>query len=104
MNSINNYKKTGDDKDILISSLQKKMSDYQLNNAKTIKEAKILFPEINSISIAQYTITEKSKNNKTIPVILYKSKKELASSSKEKLKDWLEQRLEKDSIEIYRKQ
>jgi uncharacterized hydrophobic protein (TIGR00271 family) len=104
MNSLNNYKKTGDDKDILISSLQKKMSDYQLNNVKTIKEAKILFPEINSISIAQYTITEKSKNNKTIPVILYKSKKELASSSKEKLKDWLEQRLEKDSIEIYRKQ
>jgi uncharacterized hydrophobic protein (TIGR00271 family) len=104
LNSINNYKKTGDDKDILISSLQKKMADYQSNNTKTIKEAKILFPEINSISIAQYTITEKSKNNKTIPVILYQSKKELPSESKEKLMIWLEQRLEKDSIEIYRKQ
>ena len=104
MNSINNYKKTGDDKDILISSLQNKISDYQLNNAKTIKEAQILFPEITAISIAQYTITEKSKNNKTIPVILYKSKKALSSASKEKLTIWLEQRLEKDSIEIYRKQ
>lgn len=104
LNSINNYKKTGDDKDILISSLQKKMADYQLNNAKTIKEAKILFPEINSITIAQYTITEQSKNNKTIPVILYQSNKELAASSKERLTIWLEQRLEKDSIEIYRKQ
>lgn len=104
LNSINNYKKTGDDKDILISTLQKKISDYQLNNANTIKEAKILFPEINSISIAQYTITEKSKNNKTIPVILYQSKKVLSSTSKEKLKIWLEVRLEKDSIEIYRKQ
>jgi uncharacterized hydrophobic protein (TIGR00271 family) len=104
LNSINNYKKRGDDKDMLISGLQKKITDYQLNNAKTIKEAEILFPEINSISIAQYTITGKSKNNKTIPVILYQSKNALPSESKEKLKNWLEQRLEKDSIEIYRKQ
>lgn len=103
LNSLNNYKKTGDDKDILISSLQNKIADYQLNNANTIKEAKILFPEINSITIAQYTITGKSKNNKTIPVILYKSEKDLVPASKEKLQIWLEQRLEKDSIEIYRR-
>lgn len=104
LNSLNNYKKNGDDKDILIRSLQNKIADYQLNNAKTIREAEILFPEINAISIAQYTMTDKAKNNKTIPVILYKSHKELPSASKEKLMIWLEQRLETDSIEIYRKQ
>lgn len=104
LNSLNNYKKNGDDKDILIRSLQNKIADYQLNNAKTIREAEILFPEINTISIAQYTMTDKAKNNKTIPVILYKSHKELPSASKEKLMIWLEQRLETDSIEIYRKQ
>lgn len=104
INSLNNYKKTGAIKDILINDLQNKSADYQINNAKTIKETKILFPEINAIWIAQYTITEKSKNNKTIPVILYESKKALPSPSKKKLTLWLEQRLEKDSIEIYRKQ
>ena len=104
LNSLNNYKKTGDDKDIIIRSFQNKIADYQLNNAKTIREAEILFPEINAISIAQYTMTDKAKNNKTIPVILYKSHKELPSASKEKLMIWLEQRLETDSIEIYRKQ
>jgi hypothetical protein len=104
LNSLNNYKKTGDDKDIIIRSFQNKIADYQLNNAKTIREAEILFPEINAISIAQYTMTDKAKNNKTIPVILYKSHKELPTASKEKLMIWLEQRLETDSIEIYRKQ
>lgn len=104
LNSLNNYKKTGDDKDIIISSLQNKITNYQLDNNKTTTEAKILFPEISSIFITQYTITEKSKSNKTIPVILYESKKALPSASKEKLIIWLEQRLEKDSIEIYRKQ
>ena len=104
LNSLNNYKKTGDDKDIVISSLQSKITNYQIDNNKTIIEAKILFPEIISIFVTQYTITEKSKSNKTIPVILYESKKELPSASKEKLIIWLEQRLEKDSIEIYRKQ
>ena len=104
LNSLNNYKKTGDDKDIIISSLQNKITDYQKDNNKTITEAKILFPEISSIFITQYSITEKLKKNKIVPVILYESKKVLPSASKEKLIIWLEQRLEKDSIEVYRKQ
>jgi uncharacterized hydrophobic protein (TIGR00271 family) len=103
LNSMN-YKNQGNDKNIIISNLQKEMAIEQSNNDKTILEAKILFPEINSILISHYTITKKSKNNKKIPVILYQTKKDLPSKTKEKLKIWLKQRLEKDSIEIYRRQ
>lgn len=104
LNSIHKYKKTIEDKDLLIGDLKKKISDFQSNNSKMIREIEILFPEIHAVSIAQYTSAEKSKNTKTIPVILYQSKNELQPESKEKLINWLEQRLEKDSIEIYRKQ
>jgi uncharacterized hydrophobic protein (TIGR00271 family) len=99
LNTLNNHKKTGDDKDALILNLQKKISDYQANNSKVSKEAEILFPEINPIAITQYTSKEKA-----IPVLLYKSKTELNLDSKRKLIIWLKQRLEKDSVEVYRQQ
>jgi uncharacterized hydrophobic protein (TIGR00271 family) len=99
LNTINNHKKSGDDKDELIQRLQKKITDFQINNAKVSKEAVILFPEIIPIAITQYT-----SKDKTIPVLLYKSKTELNLDSKKKLMIWLEQRLEKDSVEIYRQQ
>lgn len=97
LNTINNHKKSGANKDELIKALQKKITDFQANSTKVSKEAEILFPEINPIAITQYTSKEK-----TIPVLLYKSKVELNLDSKRKLMVWLKQRLEKDSVEVYR--
>jgi uncharacterized hydrophobic protein (TIGR00271 family) len=99
LNTIGNYKKTGDDKDELIQSLQKKITDFQVNNIKVSNEAIILFPEIKPIALTQYT-----SKDKTIPVLLYKSKTDLNLDSKKKLVVWLKQRLEKDSVEVYRQQ
>jgi uncharacterized hydrophobic protein (TIGR00271 family) len=97
LNTINSHKKSGADKDELISNLQKKISNYQANNKKVSNEVSILFPEIKPIAITQY-----ASKNKTIPVLLYKSKTELKLDSKKKLTRWLKQRLEKDSVEVYR--
>jgi uncharacterized hydrophobic protein (TIGR00271 family) len=97
LNTINSHKKSGADKDELISNLQKKISNYQANNTKVSNEVSILFPEIKPIAITQY-----ASKNKTIPVLLYKSKTELKLDSKKKLTRWLKQRLEKDSVEVYR--
>jgi uncharacterized hydrophobic protein (TIGR00271 family) len=100
LNTINNHKKTSEDKDALIQRLQKRITDYQSNNVKVSKEAKILFPDIHPVAITQYA----SKDNKTIPVLLYQSKTPLNTESKNKLTIWLKQRLEKDSVEVYRQQ
>nr|WP_315158275.1 DUF389 domain-containing protein [uncultured Flavobacterium sp.] len=97
LNTINSHKKSGIDKDELIRNLQQKISNYQTNNTIVSKEATILFPEIKPIAITQYT-----SKDKIIPVFLYKSKTELKLDSKRKLMSWLKQRLEKDSIEVYR--
>ena len=97
LNTINSHKKSGIDKDELIRNLQQKISNYQTNNTMVSKEVTILFPEIKPIAITQYT-----SKDKTIPVFLYKSKTELKLDSKRKLMSWLKQRLEKDSIEVYR--
>ena len=60
---------------------------------------KILFPEIENVSIANHSYTD-SLNNKNIVVVLYTSKKELPNSSK--LAPWLEKRLSKENVQIYR--
>ncbi|MDR6846233.1 DUF389 domain-containing protein [Flavobacterium granuli] len=99
LNTINSHKKSGADKDELINNLQKTISNYQANNTKVSNEVAILFPEIRPIAITQY-----ASKNKTIPVLLYKSKTELKLDSKRKLMSWLKQRLEKDSVEVYRQQ
>lgn len=97
LNTIGDYKKSGADKDQLIEDLQKKISNYQANNTKVSREVSILFPEIKPIAITQY-----ASKDKTIAVLLYKSKTELNLNSKRKLMGWLKQRLEKDSVEVYR--
>jgi uncharacterized hydrophobic protein (TIGR00271 family) len=97
LNTIYDHKKSGDDKDNLIFNLQKKINDFQVNNTKVNSEVTILFPEINPIALTQYV-----SKDKTIPVLLYKSKTELDLDSKKKLVIWLKQRLEKDSVELYR--
>lgn len=99
LNTINNHQKTGAEKDELIQKLQKKIIEYQSGNTKISKETGILFPEITPIVISQYT-----SNAKIIPILLYKSKTDLDLESKKKLVIWLKQRLEKDSVEIYRQQ
>lgn len=99
LNTINDHKKSREDKDVLILNLQKKINDFQVNNTNVSKEAVILFPKIKPIAITQYT-----SKDKTIPVLLYKSETELNLDSKKKLVVWLKQRLEKDSVEVYRNQ
>lgn len=99
LNTINSHKKSGADKDELINNLQKTISNYQANNTKVSKEVAILFPEVKPIAITQY-----ASKDKTIPVLLYKSKTELKLDSKIILMNWLKKRLEKDSVEVYRQQ
>lgn len=99
LNTINNDKKSEAEKDELIQRLQKKIIENQENNTKIGEEVKILFPEITPVTVSQYT-----NKNKIIPVLLYKSDANLSSESKNKLVVWLKQRLEKDTVEVYKQQ
>lgn len=99
LNTINNEKKTGAEKDELIQRLQKKIIDDQLDNTKVRKEIKIIFPEIEPITVSQYTNKEK-----IIPILLYKTNSNLSLNTKNKLVTWLKQRLEKDTVEVYQQQ
>lgn len=101
-NKINNNQNLVDQKDLIINDLRNQLSQYQFNNNKISSEAKILFPTITSLTIGNYTTETNSNKSKIIPLILFQSKKGIDFETEKKLKMWLKERLERDSIEVYR--
>ena len=87
-----------------IDNLKNEILSSQYDNTAILAEVKILFPEIENISISNHTFNTNKKNKKIVPVLLYLSKKNLSKTSEQKLVLWLQQRLSKEKIEIYRKE
>lgn len=101
MNQVNNNQSVIDQKDIIINNLRNQLAQFQFNNNQISNEAKILFPAITSLKIGNYSIESEANKSKIIPVILFESKKRIDLETKHKMKMWLKERLEKDSIEVY---
>lgn len=99
---INTEKSILNKKDLTIAELKKQLKKNSYNNATILAEAKIIFPEIENLSISNHIYDENTDKAKVIPVMVYKSKIELSKSSKQKLVLWLQQRLSKEKVEIYR--
>jgi uncharacterized hydrophobic protein (TIGR00271 family) len=104
LNEIGTNKSNVDQKDLLINDMRNQLSKYQADYSPVISESRILFPEIKNLNFANYSYNEDASQKKFIPVVLYQSDKVLNAEVREKLKSWLKQRLEKDSVEIYRQE
>jgi uncharacterized hydrophobic protein (TIGR00271 family) len=101
-NEINFGKSGMTQKELKIASFEQKMKSNQYDNKSLLAEVKILFPEIQNLSIENHTFTVKKDSTTVVPVLLYQSQNELPKASKEKLSLWLEQKFSKRKIEIYK--
>lgn len=101
LNEIKFNKSTISQKDIIILNLKKQLKANHYNTRELLAEMKILFPNIENISISNHTFNENTDSLKVVPILVYKSKKQLESAEKSKLMLWLKQRLTKTQIEIY---
>ena len=101
LNEIKFNKSTISQKDLTILNLKKQLAANQYNNKELLAEMKILFPNIENISISNHTFNENTDSLKIVPVLVYKSKSQLESAEKNKLMQWLKQRLDKKRLEIY---
>lgn len=104
LNEINLNKTATTEKDILISKLQQELALTKYDNKAVFSEVRILFPEIENISLSNHVFNEATDSIKTVPVLIYSSKKELSKNSKEKLALWLQQKFSKKKVEIYKEQ
>lgn len=97
-----NFGKFGLNKKVLkMAALQQESKSNEYDNKSLLKEIKILFPEIQNLSIENHSFGSENDSLKTIPVLIYQSKNKLSKASQEKLSLWLKQRLSKDKIQIY---
>jgi uncharacterized hydrophobic protein (TIGR00271 family) len=101
LSEINFNKSELSQKDVSILKLKKELALNTYDNKALLAEIKILFPEINNISMGNHTFNENTDSSKTVPVLIYKSKEGLTASSEKKLSLWLQQRLVKKQIEMY---
>jgi uncharacterized hydrophobic protein (TIGR00271 family) len=88
-------------KDIRISQLEKSIKDNIYDNNELLGELVILFPEIKSVSMANHTFYQNTDSTKIVPIMIYKSNKELTKETKTKMALWLAKRLNKPKVEIF---
>ncbi len=104
LNEIGFEKATLKERDAVIQNLKKEIINLKVDNSKLLPEVKILFPEIENISVAKHTFNEGTDSVRTIPVMVYRINKRLSIESKNKLSDWLKQKLQSTELEIYEQQ
>lgn len=91
-----------DQKDIKIAELKKRIDDNTYDNKAIMGETRILFPEIENLSIANHSLIDISDSLVEIPVMVYQSKTELPEPLLKKLSQWLQEKLKKDEIILLR--
>lgn len=101
LNEINFNKSVLSKKDITILNLKNEIAKNRYDNKALLAEVQILFPEIENISLSNHTFNENTDSTKTVPVLIYRSKKELEKPSEEKLAAWMKLRLAKKQLKIY---
>lgn len=104
LNQLGSERANMSEKDVLISKLEKEISNSKIDNNSIFSEVKILFPEIRNMSVAKHTFNENTDSLKTIPVMVYQTNASLSTISKQKLSDWLKQKLKADNLELYEQQ
>jgi uncharacterized hydrophobic protein (TIGR00271 family) len=101
---INSGKTDLDAKDLKINQLKNEIESNEYNNKALLDEIKIIFPEVENISISNHTFNKNTDSSYVNPVLIYKSKTNLSELSNQKIKLWLQKRLSKEKIEIYRQE
>ncbi|MBX9807282.1 MAG: DUF389 domain-containing protein, partial [Flavobacteriaceae bacterium] len=102
LDQINSGKSNLDAKDITINQLKNEIASNKYNNKALLDEIKIIFPEVENISISNHSFNKNTDSSYVHPVLIYESKTNLSEPSKQKLKLWLQKRLSKEKIEIYK--
>lgn len=102
LNEINSNKSVLSKKDVTILTLKNQIAKNTYDNKALLAEVRILFPEIENISLSNHTFDENTDSTRTVPVVIYKSKVGIEKPSEQKLALWLKQRLVKNEIEIFR--
>ncbi|MDO5510353.1 MAG: DUF389 domain-containing protein [Weeksellaceae bacterium] len=89
------------EKDILIRNLQQELQQYTVDERKTIDQIRILFPQLQNVSIGKHQINAHTDSARFLTVVLYTANRN-ATIEREKLETWLQSQLETQDILLIR--
>src|SRR5690606_19283386 len=87
------------EKDLRIVQLEKQIARNTFDNKKFLKETKALFPSIVSFSISHHDLATAKDSVLPITAVLYEAPEDLTDENKERLKQWLNERLSVKNVE-----
>jgi uncharacterized hydrophobic protein (TIGR00271 family) len=102
LNEIKYNKSVLSEKDVTILKLKKQIAANKYDNKALLSEIKILFPEVENISISNHIFNENTDSIRAIPILIYSSKTPLKEDYINKMTLWLQKRLVKKEIELFR--
>ncbi len=90
-----------DEKEEHIKELESEIAKNVFDNKQILLEAKTIFPTLTAISLANHAYYFQNDSNAKGTVLVYKAIKDLPSTDKQKLIDWLKKRLSLNSLSIF---
>ncbi len=90
------------EKDVRIAQLEGQIARNNFDNKMLLKEVKTLFPAITSLSVANHTFAMPKDSTSAMTAVLYGGTKELTTQDKEKLQNWLTQRLSVKQTKVFK--
>jgi uncharacterized hydrophobic protein (TIGR00271 family) len=103
LNEIKTKEFVVDEKETKIQSLEAEIAKNSYDNKQIFLEAKAIFPDIKSLSLANHKIYNTNDSLYTATVLIYETKKDLNKRDKSKLMNWVKQRLSLGTLEIFKK-
>ena len=86
-------------KDQQIAVLNQQVIENTFDNERILSEVHVLFPDINSVSVAKQNFASLDTSTSNT-VFIYNSTKKLSSNDESKLKNWMLKKLNVNSIEV----
>ena len=86
-----------------IAALNNQVIKYTFKTDNIFPEARSIFPELKSLSIAKQEIFDASDSTRIIPVAFYQTENGLTDGEENTLRNWLKVKLKIDTLEVYRR-
>lgn len=101
LNRIKSSENSLNSKDIKILQLERQLSSASYDSGQLLKESVVLFPGISSLSVSKCTLAVENERKIQITAVIYQSRGKLNNQDKEKLRNWLNERLAVSNVEIF---
>lgn len=85
------------EKDLVIQKLTNELNQYKIGSPNLVKEVRILFPQIENISVGKMSSYNKKDSTFTNTIILYSTEGEI---NEEQLKNWLSAKLQDYNLKV----